>query len=124
MIFGIGNDITEVQRIKDAVEEHGERFLNRVFTPLEIEYCQSFKDGSWEHFAARFAAKEAFSKAIGTGFSKGFKLNEFGIVNEQSGAPTAELSGTLAEKYGYLKIFVTLSHSNDYSIANVILQNP
>ncbi len=122
MILGIGNDITEVQRIQDAIEKHGERFLKRVFTPTEIEYCQSYKEEAPQHFAARFAAKEAFSKAIGTGFTQGFKLNEFGIINEKSGAPKAEISGMLAEKYGYLQILVTLSHSKDYAIANIILQ--
>lgn len=123
MIFGIGNDIVEIKRIEKSLEKYGERFLKRVFTTREIEYCNSFKDTENLHYAARFAAKEAFSKAIGTGFTKGFKLKEVGIVNEKSGRPRIELFGDLEEKYGKYVIHVTLSHSDEYAIANVILEN-
>jgi holo-[acyl-carrier protein] synthase len=67
MIIGIGTDITDVARIKHSYEEYGERFLKRVFTPTEVEYCERFGDTKFLHYTARFAAKEAFSKAIGTG---------------------------------------------------------
>lgn len=122
MIIGIGNDIVEVKRIEAAIEKHGERFLKRIFTETERQYCQAFNDTAGVHFAARFAAKEAFSKAIGTGFTKGFKLNEFGIINEQTGKPIAVLAGSLAEKYPDFLIHVTLSHTDNYAIANVILE--
>ncbi|OYT14488.1 MAG: holo-[acyl-carrier-protein] synthase [Bacteroidetes bacterium 4572_77] len=122
MIFGIGNDIVEVERIEKSLTKYGQRFLDRVFTKEEVEYCQKFNGTENLHYAARFAAKEAFSKAVGTGFAKGFKLNEFGIVNEKSGEPVAILTGDLLKKYGKYNIFVTLSHSDDYAIANVLLE--
>lgn len=119
---GVGVDIIEVDRIREAIEKYGERFLRRVFTPIEIEYCEEFKDTKFVHYTARFAAKEAFSKAIGTGFAQGFKLNEIGIVNESSGMPKIVLEGKLKEYWANYRILVSLSHTRIYAVAVVIIE--
>lgn len=122
MIIGIGTDIVEIVRIKKIIEKHGERFLDRVYTKTEQEYCESFKVNKYQHYAARFAAKESFSKAIGTGFSKGFKFQEIGIDNEKSGNPFVVLDGNFKEKYGMYDVHVSLSHTDNNAIAYVIIQ--
>ncbi|GAB1372872.1 holo-ACP synthase [Candidatus Kapaibacterium sp.] len=123
MIYGIGTDIIETSRIQSAVEKYGDRFLSRIYTPLEIEYCNSFNDTRFIHFAARFAAKESFSKAIGTGITQGFKFKEISIQNLESGKPEVILDGELKNKYGHLKIHISLSHSDTNSVAFLILEN-
>jgi holo-[acyl-carrier protein] synthase len=123
MIYGIGTDIVETERIKKAIENYGKRFLDRLFTPLEQEYCDSFNDTKWVHYAARFAAKESFSKAIGTGLTREFKFGEISILNEESGKPYVVLSGGLLEKYGDYKIHISLSHSDNNSIAYIIMEH-
>lgn len=122
MVYGIGTDLVAVSRIKDSVEKYGERFLKKIFTEREIEYCNRFKDTEHLHFAARFAAKEAFSKAIGTGMAQGFKFKEVGIKNLKSGKPEIELFGGLAEKYGALISHVSLSHTDTDALALVVLE--
>jgi holo-[acyl-carrier protein] synthase len=122
MIVGIGTDIVEVERIKSAIEKYGERFLNRIFTQTEIDYCEQFKGGRYLHYAARFAAKEAFSKAIGTGITRGFKFREIGIRNESSGRPRAELSGEMLDRWGNYSIEVSLSHTDNNAIAFLTLE--
>lgn len=122
MIVGVGIDIIEVERIKKAIETYGEHFLKRVFTGREIEYCEQFKENKYVHYAVRFSAKEAFSKAIGTGLTQGFKLNQVGILNEDNGKPQIELNGQMAEKWGSFKIFVSLSHINSFASAVVIIE--
>ncbi len=122
MAKGIGVDIIEVDRIREAIEKYGERFLKRVFTPIEINYCEEFKDTKFVHYTARFAAKEAFSKAIGTGFTQGFRLNEVGIVNEPNGMPNIVLEGKLKERWSNYRILVSLSHTRTYAVAVVIIE--
>jgi len=122
MIYGLGTDIVEVDRIKNSIEKYGNKFLNKVFTEIEISYCESYKDTKYPHYAARFAVKEAFSKAIGTGFTKGFKLNEIGVKNEENGKPVIELFGSLSEKWSSYKLFLSLSHSNINATASVIIE--
>jgi holo-[acyl-carrier protein] synthase len=122
MIFGIGTDIVEIERIKHAIDSYGKRFLDRIFTPLEQEYSESYNDNKYVHYAARFAAKESFSKAIGTGITKGFKFQEIGIANEVSGEPKIVLKGLLLEKYGNLKTYISLSHTDKNAIAYIILE--
>ncbi len=122
MIVGIGIDIIEVERIKNAIETYGEHFLKRVFTENERKYCEEFKEKKYIHYAARFSAKEAFSKAIGTGLTQGFKLNHIGIINSLNGKPEIELFGELKEKWDTYKIFVSLSHINSHSVAMVIIE--
>lgn len=122
MIFGIGTDIIEVNRIEESIKKYGERFLNRVFTPIEIEYCDQFKENKYLHYAARFAAKESFSKAIGTGITQGFKFNEIEVQNQKDGKPFIVLYGGLLEKWGKFKIEVSLSHTNSNAVAYLVME--
>lgn len=121
MIIGIGTDIVEVERIKKAIEKYGRRFLNRIYTGTEQNYCESFNENKYQHYAARFAAKESFSKAIGTGLTRGFKFREIGVANEKSGKPLIVLDGALKEKWGACELYVSLSHTDNNAIAYVII---
>src|SRR6202044_2480321 len=96
MVIGLGTDLIEIERIERSVERFGERFLERVFTSGEIAYCYA-KKASAESLAARFAAKEAGAKALGTGISRGVSWKEFEVKRETSGKPTLHLSGRAAE---------------------------
>ena len=122
MIIGIGTDIIEVERVKSVIDKYGIRFLTRVFTQLEQEYCEMFGDKKYLHYAARFAAKESFSKAIGTGITEGFKFNEVGIINNNNGKPDLVLTGLLFDKYSQYKTTVSLSHTDNYAVAYVIME--
>jgi len=121
MVVGIGTDIVEIIRIQNSYDKYGERFLKKVFTPTEIEYCEQFGAKKFLNYSARFAAKEAFSKAIGTGFSQGFKFLEVGVRNEKSGKPFFELTGSAFEKYKDFVFELSLSHSDNYSVAFVVM---
>ncbi len=124
MIVGTGVDLCEVDRIREAVERYGERFLKRIYTPREIAYCQS-KANRYERFAARFAAKEAGMKAIGTGWRGGVRWVDFEVVNLPSGRPTLKLDGVakvVAEKLGVTGIHLSLTHTASMSLAHVILE--
>ncbi len=122
MIIGIGTDIIEVARIQSSIEKYGERFLNRIFTETEIKYCESFKGTKYLHYAARFAAKESFSKAIGTGIARGFKFKEIGIKNEKSGKPVVDLTNSLLEKWGKYSCHVSLTHTKENAVAYLIIE--
>jgi len=122
MIIGTGVDVTDVGRIRHSFEEYGDRFGKRVFTPLEIEYCERFGETRHLHYAARFAAKEAFSKAIGTGMRDGFAFKDVGIRNEPSGKPVIELFNAMKERWDGFKIHVTLSHTSTVAVAVVVLE--
>lgn len=114
MIFGIGIDIIEINRIRKSIEKFDYHFLNKIFTPTEIEYCQS-KKNKYQHFAARFAAKEAIAKALATGWSKEFRWKDIEIFNEKSGMPNVKLSGNLQKFLGDDKsLKITMSHSEHY----------
>ena len=124
MIIGIGVDIAEVWRVKAAIERHGERFLSRVYTPLEIAYCKRHKN-SFERFAARFAAKEAAMKALGTGWRNGVTWRDFEVANAPSGKPCLRLSGKGEEIYRGLRatnLAVSLTHTAEYAFAEVIIE--
>src|SRR5579871_3744290 len=92
MIVGLGVDISEIDRIEAAIQRHGRPFLERVFTPQEIAYCERHRDRA-ERYAARFAAKEATMKALGTGWRRGVKWTDFEVVRELSGRPGLALHG-------------------------------
>jgi holo-[acyl-carrier protein] synthase len=124
MIVGIGADITEVERIKGSILKYGKRFIERVFTKTEIEYCEMFKEYRYLHYAARFAAKESFSKAIGTGITQGFRFKEIGIKNKENGKPVVELFGAMLEKWGNYNLYVTLSHTKENAVAFIIIEIP
>lgn len=122
MIIGIGTDIILVARISEALEKYGERFLRRIFTEGEREYCEAQKNKA-QHYAARFAAKEAFSKAIGTGIAGDTVWTHIEIVkHSRSGEPFLRLHAKLAERYGTCKCFVSLSHTTESAIAMVAVE--
>src|SRR5580698_9655203 len=126
MVLGLGTDLIEIARIKESVERHGERFLHKVFTEGEIAYCMSKKINSAESFAARFAAKEAGAKALGTGISRGVTWKEFEVRREASGRPTLHLSGRaaeLAEAIGVKRVQLSLTHSRELALAVVVAED-
>jgi holo-[acyl-carrier protein] synthase len=123
MIRGHGIDLVPVARIQQVVERRGERFLKRILTPGEIEYCARFKDPE-RHWAARFAAKEATMKALGTGWNIGVSWKGIEVVNLPSGQPTLVLTGKAAElarALGVKATHVTLAHDGAYAVASVVL---
>lgn len=123
MIVGSGIDLVQINRIRQATERWRERFLNRVFTPAERTYAFRFAH-PYPRLAARFAAKEALLKALGTGLSAGTRWTEIEILSGQAGPPTVRVSGTvesLIRRLGVRDIRLSLSHDGDYSIAQVIL---
>jgi holo-[acyl-carrier protein] synthase len=125
MIVGTGIDITEVPRIREAIERHGERFLKRVFTEGEIQYCES-KANRVERYAARFAAKEAGMKAIGTGWNHGVRWRDIEVARKPGGRPTLLLHGKAAEfaaKLGAINIALSLTHTQQEAMAQVILES-
>src|SRR6202046_979147 len=97
MVLGLGTDLIEIARIKESVERHGERFLHKVFTEGEIAHCMSKKINSAESFPARFAAKEAGAKALGTGISRGVSWKEFEVKRSYGHRPALHLSGRAEE---------------------------
>lgn len=123
MILGIGTDIVDITRIESAMNEYGEAFARRIFTPVEQSYCEGYAHGKMAHYAARFAVKEAFSKAIGTGIAKGFAFKDIGVVNEKGGKPVIVLSGAMLEKWGAYTIHVSISHTDTVAMAIVIIES-
>lgn len=118
-----GTDIIEIYRIKQAIEKNGSLFLTRVYTSNEIEYCESKKNNKYQHYAGRFAAKEAVSKVLGTGFSGGVDWKDIEILNNELGKPEITLYGganELLKKAGYKKISVSISHSKEYATSIAI----
>jgi holo-[acyl-carrier protein] synthase len=114
MILGVGNDIVEVARIKAILSRHPQRFLDRVFTPHEQDYCLKRKDPAL-HLAARFAAKEAIVKALGTGFSQGLSWLDIEIRK-----PVASFSPFAKELFGDLLLHISMSHCHQYATAVAI----
>ena len=124
MIVGTGVDIVEVPRVAAAIERFGKRFLQRIYTDAEIRYCQSRRN-SVERFAARFAAKEAALKALGTGWRMGVAWKEVEVRREPGGRPTVHFSGRAAEFATRLRMkhaSLSLSHTAEQAIAQVILE--
>lgn len=118
-IVGIGTDIVECVRIGRMIEQHGELFLTRVFTDKEIRYCQNRKR-AMEHFAGRFAAKEAILKCLGTGWRKGISWTDMEIINNREGKPLVELcghAGEIAQQSGIQSILISISHCRAYATA-------
>jgi len=123
MIFGIGTDLIEVKRIENLIEKSS-RFRDRVFTQREIEYCERKKNRACS-YAARFAAKEAFFKALGTGWRKGVAFQDVEVINKPSGKPELVLYGKskeLSEHNHITNIHVSLSHVSEYAHSLVILE--
>ncbi len=122
-VFGIGIDVVENARIADLIRGHGQRFLDRVYQPGEIEYCQSMRDPA-PHFAARFAAKEAITKAFGTGFAQRISWRDIEVRRKASGEPFVVLhagAAELAKRLNIETVLVSLSYSQAYAVANALL---
>ena len=124
MIIGSGIDLVEIRRIKHAIDRYGSRFLNRVYTGAEQAYCLR-KRNSAESFAARFAAKEAGAKALGTGISYGVNWLEFEVVRAPSGRPSLKFHGRAAEiaaRIGFSSVALSLTHTAELASASVVLE--
>lgn len=125
MIVGTGIDIAEVPRIREAIERFGSRFLERIFTAGEMHYCDS-KANRMERYAARFAAKEAAMKALGTGWNHGVRWRDCEVVRAPGGRPTISFhgkAGEFAAKMGVKNAALSISHTQDQAIAQVILES-
>ncbi|HKT87803.1 MAG TPA: holo-[acyl-carrier-protein] synthase [Candidatus Sulfotelmatobacter sp.] len=125
MIVGTGIDIAEVPRIRQSIERFGDRFLHRVFTEGEMRYCDS-KANRAERYAARFAAKEAAMKALGTGWNHGVRWRDCEVVRMPGGRPTIMFHGKAAEfaaRLGAKNAALSISHTAEQAIAQVILEN-
>ena len=128
MIVGIGSDLCNIERIQNSLDRFGERFLNRVFTETERRKAASRPHTTAGTLAKRFAAKEAFSKAVGTGFKRGVFMKDIGIVNAPSGAPTIVATGgakarldALAPEGHAIDIHLTMTDDHPWAKAFVIL---
>lgn len=125
MIVGSGIDLVEIARIRHSTERFGERFLNRVYTAAEQAYCLRKRNGA-ESFAARFAAKEAGAKALGTGISQGVNWLEIEVVREPGGRPTLRFHGRAAERaqqMGVRNVALSLTHTSTLAMASVTVED-
>lgn len=123
MITGLGTDIVEIDRVRQAFARFGERYRRRIFTPGEQAHCDGFASGL-EHYAARWAAKEATVKALGTGFSRGIRWLDIEVLPSAAGQPLLHLTGRAAEiarEQGVRAAHVSLSHGREHAVATVIL---
>jgi len=123
MIAGIGIDLVKIKRIHEAVKKWDQRFLNRVFTPLEQKYCYARLDPSL-HLSGRFAVKEAVFKALGTGWRSGVRWTEIEVLNNPQGKPIVTVTGRVKQlmaDLGVIEIHVSISHDTDYAIGQVVL---
>ncbi len=117
---GVGTDIIEIHRIKEAIERHGDRFLTKLFTEAERHYCENYANPI-PHFAGRFAAKEAIVKAMGTGFHHEIQWTEIEIINNNLGRPEVKLSHRLTQLFPQIHIFLSISHCKDYATATALV---
>lgn len=123
MIRGIGTDIIEIKRVELAISRHGSRFLDRIFTAKEQDYCLTHRQSS-QHFAGRFAAKEAIVKSLGTGFRKGISWLDIEIINNTNGKPevilSPKLEALLLTSQEEISIQLSISHCREYTTAFAI----
>ena len=125
MIVGTGVDLAEVPRIQASIERYGQKFIQRIYTPREIAYVER-KANKFERYAARFAAKEAGMKAIGTGWRRGVTWQDFEVANLPTGQPTLLLHGVaakFADKLGVKNVSLSLTHTKELGMAHVILED-
>jgi holo-[acyl-carrier protein] synthase len=123
-ILGLGTDIVECLRIAQMIERHGELFISRVYTDHEIEYCSARKAAT-QHYAGRWAAKEAVLKALGTGWARGISWRDIEIRNDRHGAPAVVLRGGAREVFehaGMERIHITISHCRCHAVAHAIAE--
>lgn len=128
MIIGIGSDLCNIERIQNSLDRFGERFVNRVFTETERRKAEGRPFTRAGTYAKRFAAKEAFSKAVGTGFKQGVFMRDIGVVNQRSGAPTLELTGgakarldAMTPEGHFAQIHLTMTDDHPFAQAFVII---
>lgn len=119
MMKGIGTDILEVARIEEVVERHGRRFLDRLFTEKEQEYCEQHRDTS-QRFTARFAAKEAVAKALGVGFGNDLSFLDIEILPNERGKPVVSFSEKARKRFGDPQVQVSISHCKQYAVASAV----
>jgi len=125
MIVGLGIDIAEIDRIETAIRRYGDHFVERLFTPGEIEYCEGYRQ-RYERYAGRFAVKEAAMKALGTGWRRGIRWKDIEVTREPGGKPALRLTGRAAEiaaELGVRHIAVSITHSGNTALAEVIFEN-
>jgi holo-[acyl-carrier protein] synthase len=125
VIVGTGVDLAEVPRIRASMERYGNRFRDRIYTPAEIAYVER-KANRYERYAARFAAKEAGMKAIGTGWRRGVTWHDFEVANLPSGKPTLRIHGVakeIATQLGVRNISLSITHTAELGMAHVILES-
>ena len=125
MVLGLGTDITEVHRIQASLERYGQPFLNRIYTVGEIAYCQARKKTAAQSYAARFAAKEAAAKALGTGISRGVTWQELEVIRNSGEAPQILLHGraaVIARARGITRLTLSLTHTTAIAMAVVIAE--
>lgn len=118
MKISCGTDIIEISRVKDGLEKYEEKFREEIFTDKEIEYCESHKNQKYQHYAARFSAKEAIFKAISKKLDKNYSWRDFEIVNNKNGKPEVNLKKTIKE---IESIDVSISHCKEYAVASVVV---
>jgi holo-[acyl-carrier protein] synthase len=125
MVLGLGTDLIEIERVQQSIDQYGDRFLHRIFTEGEIAYCLRKKKHSAESFAARFAAKEAGAKALGTGISRGVGWKEIEVTREPGERPKLRFSGRAAERaeaMGVRNVQLSLTHSRSVAMAIVSVE--
>ena len=125
MIVGTGVDIAEVHRIRESIERFGDRFLHRIYTEGEIQYCERKNVTRFESYAARFAAKEAGMKALGTGWNHGVRWRDIEVVRPRGQRPTLQFHGqaaSFAQKLGTRNIALSITHTTEQALAHVILE--
>ncbi|MHB8580181.1 MAG: holo-ACP synthase [Ignavibacteriaceae bacterium] len=121
MVFGIGVDIIEIDRVKKSVDKYGDNFLNKIYTETELNYCLN-KASKYQHLAARFAAKEAVYKALSTGWNKEIGWHDIEIYNEANGMPLVKLKGDLESFLSNGRsLKISISHSRDYVVCMAIV---
>jgi holo-[acyl-carrier protein] synthase len=126
MVLGLGTDMIEIARIEHSLTRFGDAFMRRIYTSAEVAYCRQKKKTASESFAARFAAKEAAAKALGTGISRGVTWLEIEVLRLPGQRPTLHLSGRAAEiaaRLGIRHLSVSLSHTRELAIATVIAED-
>jgi holo-[acyl-carrier protein] synthase len=119
MTKGIGCDIIEIARMRTSIERHGLHFLNRLFSQKEQDYCYKFQDPT-PHFTGKFAAKEAISKALGTGFGANLSWKDLEILNNHLGKPAVFLSESAFQKFQNPMILISVTHCASYAVAFAI----
>jgi holo-[acyl-carrier protein] synthase len=123
MIEGIGVDVVEITRMQKAIDEWGNTFLEKIFTEKELSYARA-RQNSVQHFAGRFAVKEAVAKALTTGWSEGFRWKDVEIENDKSGKPSVKLYGHVADLLRKNRVFVSISHSENVVVGFAVIESP